>query len=62
MTRTRFGMTLSELLVMVVVLLGLAGMLAHAVQKVRAAAGYTQSRVEPAGAPVSVCLNSDQVP
>jgi hypothetical protein len=38
MTRTRSGKTLTELLVMLVVLLGLAGMLAHAVQKVRAAA------------------------
>jgi hypothetical protein len=38
MTRTRSGKTLSELVVIVVVLLGLGGMLAHAVQKVRAAA------------------------
>jgi hypothetical protein len=37
MTRTRSGKTLTELLVMLVVLLGLTGMLAHAVQKVRAA-------------------------
>ena len=37
MMRNRCGKTLLELLVMVVVLLGLGGMLAHAVTKVRAA-------------------------
>ena len=36
MNRTRSGKTLLEVLVMVVVLLGLGGMLAHAVSKVRA--------------------------
>jgi hypothetical protein len=58
MTRTRSGKTFIELLVMVVVLLGLGGMLAHAVQKVRAAAGTVQSRAEPRGADVSVSLNA----
>jgi hypothetical protein len=50
MTRTRSGKTLTELLVMAVVLLGLGGMLAHTVQKVRAAGG----RSEPAVAKVTV--------
>jgi hypothetical protein len=53
MTRTRSGKTLSELVVIVVVLLGLGGMLAHAVQKVRAAAVAPQARVERGGVAVS---------
>jgi Tfp pilus assembly protein PilV len=62
MTRTRSGKTLPELLVIVVVLLGLAGMLAHAVQKVRAAAGYTQNQFEHSSDRVAVCLNTAQLP
>ena len=46
MNRTRSGKTLLEVLVMVVVLLGLGGMLAHAVSKVRAA---SQAQTGPAG-------------
>jgi hypothetical protein len=49
MTRTRSGKTVIELLVMVVVLLGLGGLLAHAVSKVRAAASSPPSQVEPRG-------------
>jgi hypothetical protein len=55
MTRTRSGKTLTELLVMAVVLLGLGAMLTHTVQKVRAASG----RSEPA-ARVSVNLKGSQ--
>ena len=62
MTRTRSGKTLPELLVIVVVLLGLAGMLAHAVKKDRAASGYTQNQVEHSRDRVAVCLNTAQVP
>jgi hypothetical protein len=46
MTRTRSGKTLTELLVMVVVLLGLSGMLAYSVQKV-CAVGTAPGRAEP---------------
>jgi hypothetical protein len=40
MTRTRSGKTLTELLVVLGVLLGLAGMLGHTLQKVQAAASH----------------------
>ena len=55
MTRTRSGKTLTELLTMVVVLLGLSGMLAYSVQKV-CAVGFVPGRAEPGGAEVSVNL------
>jgi hypothetical protein len=55
MTRTRSGKTLTELLVMIVVLVGLSGMLAHAVQKVCAAAGNPPG---PANVALSASLNS----
>jgi len=61
MTRTRSGKTVIELLVMVVVLLGLGGMLAHAVSKVRAAAVASSSRVESRGADDSVSLGGSRL-
>jgi hypothetical protein len=57
MTRTRFGNSLSELLVVVAVVLGLSGMLAHAARKVRAT-DVTHSRVEPAGNKASASLTN----
>lgn len=61
MTRTRSGKTLTELLTMVVVLLGLSGMLAYSVQKV-CAVGFGPGRAEPGGAEVSVNLKGQQRP
>jgi hypothetical protein len=55
MTQTRSGKTFFELLVMVVVLLGLGGMLFHAVQKVRAGAAPSPS--VRSSADTSVTLN-----
>ena len=43
MTRTQSAKTLADLLVTVVVLVGLSGLLAHTVQKARAAAGQMPS-------------------
>jgi hypothetical protein len=57
MTRTRCGKTLLELLVIVVVLLGLGGMLAHAALKVRTATRAAQAPTEFRDADVSVSLN-----
>jgi hypothetical protein len=58
MTRTRSGKTFLELLVMVVVLAGLGGMLAHAVQKVRAAADTPPGRIEPPRATASISVKA----
>jgi hypothetical protein len=44
MTRTRSGKALSELLVVLAVLLGLAGMLGHTLQKVSAASHALSAR------------------
>jgi hypothetical protein len=58
MTRTRSGKTLTELLTMLAVVLGLSGMLAYSVQKV-CAVGFAPAR-GPGGAEVSVSLNGPQ--
>jgi hypothetical protein len=59
MTRSRSGKTLTELLTMFVVLLGLSGMLAYSVQKV-CAVGLAPNRGGPGGAEVSVDLKGPQ--
>jgi hypothetical protein len=59
MTRTRSGKTLTELLTMLAVVLGLTGMLAYSVQKV-CAVGLAPDRGGPGGAEVSVNLKARQ--
>ncbi len=53
MTRTRSGKTLTELLTMLIVVLGLSGMLAYSAQKV-----WATGRGEPGGTQVSVNLKA----
>jgi hypothetical protein len=58
MTRTRSEKSLTELLVMVVVLLGLSGMLAHAFQRICVAADHTFSRAGAVGTAASASVNN----
>lgn len=59
MNRTRSGKTLTELLTMLFVLLGLSGMLAYSVQKV-CAVGLAPNHGGPGGAEVSVNLKGSR--
>jgi hypothetical protein len=59
MNRTRSGKTLTEMLTMLFVLIGLSGMLAYSVQKV-CAVGLAPNRGGPGGGEVTVNLKGNQ--